>query len=68
MTDKQLKRLAGQCMCHPASIDTIEQAGEAISDLMKQRDDLIAALERIAAGAGGCYAEWAAQAIAKAKE
>jgi hypothetical protein len=48
MTDEQLKHLADQCMCHPASIDTIEQAGEAISDLIKQRDELLSAIEPLA--------------------
>lgn len=52
-------------------IDWGKTAAEIQDDyaaVCQQRDDCIATLERIAKGAGGCYSEWAAQAIAKAKE
>lgn len=47
MNDVELKALSDRCICHPASrsIDDIEAAGEAISNLINQRNDLLDLLE-----------------------
>lgn len=49
-TPGQITALSDQFICHPASrsIDEIEMAGEIMRDLLKQRDELLAAL-----GSGG---------------
>ena len=47
-TPGQITALADQFICHPASrsIDKIEMAGEIMRDLLKQRDELLAAREK----------------------
>ena len=49
-TPGQITALSDQFICHPASrsIDEIEMAGEIMRDLLKQRDELLAALEQFA--------------------
>ena len=46
-TPGQITALSDQFVCHPASrsIDEIEMAGEIMRDLLKQQDELLAALE-----------------------
>jgi len=48
LTPGHITALSDQFICHPASrsIDEIEMAGEIMRDLLKQRDELLAALER----------------------
>ena len=48
-TPGQITALSDQFICHPASrsIDEIEMAGEIMRDLLKQRDELLAALENM---------------------
>ena len=47
-TPGQITALSDQFICHPASrsIDEIEMAGEIMRDLLKQRDELLAAIKR----------------------
>lgn len=47
-TPGQITALSDQFICHPASrsIDEIEMAGEIMRDLLKQRDELLAELQR----------------------
>ena len=47
-TPGQITALSDQFICHPASrsIDEIEMAGEIMRDLLKQRDELLAAMEK----------------------
>ena len=47
-TPGQITALSDQFICHPASrsIDKIEMAGEIMRDLLKQRDELLAAIKR----------------------
>ena len=47
-TPGQITALSDQFVCHPASrsIDKIEMAGEIMRDLLKQRDELLAAIKR----------------------
>ena len=47
-TPGQITALSDQFVCHPASrsIDEIEMAGEIMRDLLKQRDELLAAIKR----------------------
>ena len=49
-TPGQITALSDQFVCHPASrsINEIEMAGEIMRDLLKQRDELLAALEQFA--------------------
>lgn len=53
-TTEQIKALAEQLLCHPVSrsIDEIETAGELLIELVKQRDELLAALENLADASG----------------
>ena len=48
LTPGHITALSDQFICHPASrsIDEIEMAGEIVRDLLKQRDELLAALEK----------------------
>lgn len=48
LTQGQITALSDQFICHPASrsIDDIEMAGEIMRDLLKQRDELLAAMEK----------------------
>ena len=48
LTPGHITALSDQFICHPASrsIDEIEMAGEIMRDLLKQRDELLAALEK----------------------
>jgi hypothetical protein len=48
-TKEQIKALADQFTCHPVSrsIDEIGMAGGMLIDLLKQRDELLAALEKM---------------------
>jgi len=48
LTPGQITALSDQFICHPASrsIDDIEMAGEIMRDLLKQRDELLAAMEK----------------------
>ena len=48
LTPGHITALSDQFICHPASrsIDDIEMAGEIMRDLLKQRDELLAALEK----------------------
>lgn len=50
LTPGQITALSDQFICNPASrsIDDIEMAGEIMRDLLKQRDELLAALEQFA--------------------
>ena len=47
-TPGQITALSDQFVCHPASrsINEIEMAGEIMRDLLKQRDELLVALEK----------------------
>ena len=47
-TPGQITALSDQFVCHPASrsINEIEMAGEIMRDLLKQRDELLAAIKR----------------------
>ena len=47
-TPGQITALSDQFICHPSSrsIDEIEMAGEIMRDLLKQRDEMLAALEK----------------------
>lgn len=47
LTPGHITALSDQFICHPASrsIDKIEMAGEIMRDLLKQQDELLAALE-----------------------
>ena len=49
LTPGHITALSDQFICHPASrsIDEIEMAGEIMRDLLKQRDELLAALEEL---------------------
>ena len=48
LTPGHITALSDQFVCHPASrsIDEIEMAGEIMRDLLKQRDELLAAIKR----------------------
>lgn len=48
LTPGQITALSDQFICHPASrsIDDIEMAGEIMRALLKQRDELLAAMEQ----------------------
>ena len=48
-TPGQITALSDQFVCHPASrsINEIEMAGEIMRDLLKQRDELLAALKKL---------------------
>ena len=48
LTPGHITTLSDQFICHPASrsIDEIEMAGEIMRDLLKQRDELLAAIKR----------------------
>ena len=48
LTPGHITALSDQFICHPASrsIDDIEMAGEIMRDLLKQRDELLAAMEK----------------------
>ena len=48
LTPGQITALSDQFIFHPASrsIDEIEMAGEIMRDLLKQRDELMAAIKR----------------------
>ncbi len=49
LTPGHITALSDQFICHPASrsIDEIEMAGEIMRDLLKQRDELLAAIDLI---------------------
>lgn len=53
-TTEQIKALAEQLLCHPVSrsINEIETAGELLIELVKQRDELMAALESLTDASG----------------
>ena len=56
LTPGQITALSDQFIFHPASrsIDEIEMAGEIMRDLLKQRDELLAAAEAIEINAEEC--------------